>query len=132
MGLWGQRRDTLQPDWSAAVQEMPHHCETAARCAAGVTEEFKVQVGRHRGSALSAFLFVTVMDSRAHLLGQESPQTMMFTYDTVICCESSWRKIYRGLGKDRTQGELTRRTQRDRRRVGMRDPTGTARLKARR
>lgn len=99
---------------------MNENYETAVSCAAGATEELKVEVGRHQGAALRPFLFVTVMDSLADVLGQESPQTMMFTYDTVICCERRWRIIYRGLGKDRNQGELTRRIEKDRRHVGMR------------
>ena len=32
------------------------------RCAAGLTEEFKVGVGLHQGSALVPFLFAIIMD----------------------------------------------------------------------
>ena len=34
-------------------QDMYGSCKTVVRCAMGVTEEFKVEVGLHQGSALS-------------------------------------------------------------------------------
>ena len=48
------------------------------RCAVGMTEDFKVEVGLHQGSALSPFLFAIVMDQVTDEVGQESPWTMMF------------------------------------------------------
>ena len=39
------------------VQDMYENCMTVVRCAVGVTEELKVEVGRHQGSALRPFLF---------------------------------------------------------------------------
>ncbi|KAK3524879.1 hypothetical protein QTP86_011079 [Hemibagrus guttatus] len=58
------------------------------RCAIGQTEEFKVEVGLHQGSALSPFLFAMVMDQMSEEVRQESPWTMMFADDIVICSES--------------------------------------------
>ncbi|KAK3520442.1 hypothetical protein QTP70_024188 [Hemibagrus guttatus] len=52
------------------------------------TEEFKVEVGLHQGSALSPFLFAMVMDQLSEEDRQESPWTMMFADDIVICSES--------------------------------------------
>ena len=43
------------------------------RCALGVTEDFKVEVGLHQGSALSPFLCVMVMDRLTDEVRQESP-----------------------------------------------------------
>lgn len=37
---------------------------TVVRCALDVTEEFKVEVEVHQGSALSSFLFAIVMAGR--------------------------------------------------------------------
>ena len=42
------------------------------RCAVGITEEFKVEVGLHQGSALSPLLFVMVMDRLTDEVSQES------------------------------------------------------------
>ncbi|KAK3561691.1 hypothetical protein QTP86_012554 [Hemibagrus guttatus] len=46
------------------------------------TEEFKVEVGLHQGSALSPFLFAMVMDQLSQEVRQESPWTMMFADDS--------------------------------------------------
>ncbi|KAK2882215.1 hypothetical protein Q8A73_022725 [Channa argus] len=56
---------------------MYESCKTVVRCAVGVTEEFKVEVGLHQGSALSPFLFALVMDRLTDEVRQESPWTMM-------------------------------------------------------
>ncbi|KAK3572622.1 hypothetical protein QTP86_001121 [Hemibagrus guttatus] len=70
------------------VQDMYERSRTVVRCAVGQTEEFKVQVGLHQGSALSPFLFAIVMDQLSEEIRQESPWTMMFADDIVICSES--------------------------------------------
>ncbi|KAK3509754.1 hypothetical protein QTP70_008385 [Hemibagrus guttatus] len=44
------------------VQDMCERSRTVVSCAVGQTEEFKVEVGLHQGSALSPFLFAIVMD----------------------------------------------------------------------
>ncbi|XP_067346425.1 adiponectin receptor protein 2 isoform X1 [Channa argus] len=69
-------------------------CRTCVRpvrlvsCAVGVREEFKVEVGLHQGSALSTFLFALVMGRLTDEVIQESPWTMMFADDIVICRKS--------------------------------------------
>ncbi|KAK3533105.1 hypothetical protein QTP70_007319 [Hemibagrus guttatus] len=70
------------------VQDMCERSRTVVRCAVGQTEEFKVEVGLHQGSALSPFLFAMVMDQLSEEVRQESPWTMMFSDDIVICSES--------------------------------------------
>ncbi|MCJ8735267.1 hypothetical protein PDJAM_G00244980 [Pangasius djambal] len=67
---------------------MYERSRTVVRCAVGQTEEFKVEVGLHQGSALSPFLFAMVMDQLSEEVRQESPYTMMFADDIVICIES--------------------------------------------
>ncbi|KAK3520561.1 hypothetical protein QTP70_027096 [Hemibagrus guttatus] len=69
------------------VQDMYERSRTVVRCAVGQTEEFKVEVGLHQGSALSPFLFAMVMDQLSEEVRQESPWTMMFADDIVICSE---------------------------------------------
>ncbi|KAK3519654.1 hypothetical protein QTP86_015888 [Hemibagrus guttatus] len=67
---------------------MYERSRTVVKCAVGQTEEFKVEVGLHQGSALSPFLFAIVMDQLSEEVRQESPRTMMFADDIVICSES--------------------------------------------
>lgn len=52
-----------------AVQGM---YETEVRCAVGVAEGFKVEVGMHHGSSLTPFSFAMAMD-RQDEIRQESP-----------------------------------------------------------
>ncbi|KAK3533337.1 hypothetical protein QTP70_017178 [Hemibagrus guttatus] len=70
------------------VQDMYERSRTVVRCAVGQTEEIKVDVELHQGSALSPFLFAIVMDQLSEEVRQESPWTMMFADDIVICSES--------------------------------------------
>ena len=113
------------------VQDMYGSCKTVVRCAMGVTEEFKVEVGLHQGSALSPFLFAMVMDRLTDEVRQESPWTMMFADDIVICSESReqveenlerWRYALerRGMKVSRSMTEYMC--------VNKRNPSGTMRL----
>ena len=70
------------------VQDMHEDSITTVRCAVGMTEGFKVEVGLHQGSTLSPFLFAMVMDRLTDKVRQESPWNMMFADDAVICSES--------------------------------------------
>ncbi len=51
-----------------------------------------MEVGLHQGSALSPFLFPGVMDKLTDEIRQESPRTIMFADDVVICCEN-WEEV---------------------------------------
>ena len=67
---------------------MYESCQTVMRCAVGVTERFKVEVGLHQGSVLSLFLFTMMMDKLTDEIRQESPWVMIFADHIVICSES--------------------------------------------
>ncbi|KAK3542583.1 hypothetical protein QTP86_031285, partial [Hemibagrus guttatus] len=84
--LWYcMRKSGVAEKYVRVVQDMYERSRTVVRCAVGQTEEFKVEVGLHQGSALSPFLFAIVMDQLSEEL---SPWTMMFADDIVICSES--------------------------------------------
>ncbi|KAK3510590.1 hypothetical protein QTP70_011796 [Hemibagrus guttatus] len=87
--LWYcMRKSGVAEKYVRVVQDMYERSRTVVRCAVGQTEEFKVDVGLHQGSALSPFLFAIVMDQLSEEVRQESPWTMMFADDIVICSES--------------------------------------------
>lgn len=50
----------MAKNYISVVQDMSYR--TGLRCAAGVTEMFKVEVGPHQVSALSCFLFTRVIN----------------------------------------------------------------------
>ena len=80
------RKSGIAEKYVGAVQDMYESWETVVRCAVGVTEESKVEVGLHQGSALTPFMFAMVMDRLTDEVRQECTWTMMFADD--ICSES--------------------------------------------
>ncbi|KAK3543047.1 hypothetical protein QTP70_009309 [Hemibagrus guttatus] len=87
--LWYcMRKSGVAEKYVRVVQDMYERSRTVVRCAVGQTEEFDVELGLHQGSALSPFLFAMVMDQLSEEVRQESPWTMMFADDIVICSES--------------------------------------------
>ncbi|KAK3543895.1 hypothetical protein QTP70_030268, partial [Hemibagrus guttatus] len=87
--LWYcMRKSGVAEKYVRVVQDMYERSRTVVRCAVGQTEEFKVEVGLHQGSALSPFMFAIMMDQLSEEVRQESPWTMMFADDIVICSES--------------------------------------------
>ncbi|KAK3550584.1 hypothetical protein QTP70_000364 [Hemibagrus guttatus] len=130
--LWYcMRKSGVAEKYVRVVQDMYERSRTVVRCAVGQTEEFKVEVGLHQGSALSPFLFAIVMDQLSEEVRQESPWTMMFADDIVICSESReqveenlerWRFVLerRGMKVSRSKTEYMC--------VNERDGSGTVRL----
>ncbi|KAK3543099.1 hypothetical protein QTP70_010645 [Hemibagrus guttatus] len=87
--LWYcMRKSGVAEKYVRVVQDMYERSRTVVRCAVGQTGEFNVEVGLHQGSAPSPFLFAIVMDQLSEEVRQESPWTMMFADDIVICSES--------------------------------------------
>ncbi|KAK3558663.1 hypothetical protein QTP86_023102, partial [Hemibagrus guttatus] len=130
--LWYcMRKSGVAEKYVRVVQDMYERSRTVVRCAVGQTEEFKVEVGLHQGSALSPFLFAIVMDQLSEEVRQESPWRMMFADDIVICSESReqveenlerWRFVLerRGMKVSRSKTEYMC--------VNEREGSGTVRL----
>ena len=78
------------------VQDMYKGSETMVRCAVETTESFKVKVGLHQGSALSAFLFAVIMDRLTDEARREPPWTMLFA-DNIVICEETRKKVEQRL-----------------------------------
>ena len=58
--------------------------KTTVRSAAGLTEEFKVGVRLHQGSALSPFLFAIIMDKLTEDIRKDAPWYMLFADGIVL------------------------------------------------
>ena len=67
------------------MKDMYDRATTTVRSAAGLSEEFRVGVGLHQGSALSPFLFATIMDKLTEDIRKEAPWDMLFADDIVLC-----------------------------------------------
>ena len=101
------------------IQDMYDGATTTVRSAAGLTEEFKVGVGLHQGSALSPFLFVVIMDRLTENIRKDAPWDMLFADDIVLCRQNHreleedleiWRNALerRGLKVSRSKTEYMR------------------------
>ena len=68
-----------------SIRDMYYECSTSVVSAAGETESFQVKVGLHQGSALSPFLFVTLMDVLTEDVRLELPWVMLYADDIAMC-----------------------------------------------
>ncbi|KAK3526298.1 hypothetical protein QTP70_022688, partial [Hemibagrus guttatus] len=130
--LWYcMRKSGVAEKYVRVVQDMYERSRTVVRCAVGQTEEFKVEVGLHQGSALSPFLFAIVMDQLSEEVRQESPWTMMFADDIVICSESR-KQVEENLERWRfaleRRGMKVSRSKTEYMCVNEREGSGTVRL----
>ncbi|KAK3510952.1 hypothetical protein QTP70_027811, partial [Hemibagrus guttatus] len=83
---------------------MYERSRTVVRCAVGKTEEFKVEVGLHQGSALRLILFAMVMDQLSEEVRQESPWTMMFVDDIAVHTDPSTAAVSTTKRQDSDHG----------------------------
>ncbi|KAK3526332.1 hypothetical protein QTP70_024279 [Hemibagrus guttatus] len=130
--LWYcMRKSGVAEEYVRVVQDMYERSRTVVRCAVGQTEEFNVEVGLHQGSALSPFLFAIVMDQLSEEVRQESPWTMMFADDIVICSESR-QQVEENLERCRfaleRRGMKVSRSKTEYMCVNEREGSGTVRL----
>ena len=66
------------------IKDMYDRATTTVRSTAGLTEEFKVGVGFHQGSALSPFLFVIIINKLTEDIRKKAPLDMLFADDIVL------------------------------------------------
>ncbi|KAK3535759.1 hypothetical protein QTP70_021074 [Hemibagrus guttatus] len=130
--LWYcMRKSGVAEKYVRVVQDMYERSRTVVRCAVGQTEEFKVEVGLHQGSALSPFLFAIVMDLLSEEVRQESPWTMMFA-DNIVIFSESWEQVEENLERWRfaleRRGMKVSRSKTEYMCVNEREGSGTVRL----
>ena len=66
------------------TKDMYDGTTTTVRSTAGLTEEFKVGVELHQGSAFSPFLFAIIMDKLMEDIRKDAPWDMLFADDIVL------------------------------------------------
>ena len=83
--LWYcMRKSGIVEKYVRLVQNMHEESETVVRCAIGTTENFKVKVGLHQGTALSPFLFSVIMDRLMDEVRREPTWTILFADDMIL------------------------------------------------
>jgi len=70
------------------IKDMYDEVRTRVRTLVGDTDDFLLDIGLHRGSVLSPFLFTTVLDELTKGIQDEIPWCMLFTNDTVLIDET--------------------------------------------
>ena len=92
--VWLTVRNDLQFEFfhhglgSHVIKDMYEGVRTRVRTVIGDTEEFPIDIGLHQGSALSPFLFTTVMDEITRGIQDEIPWCMLFADDIVLIDET--------------------------------------------
>ena len=82
--LWECLRLAETECYIRIIKDMYDGATTTVRSAAGLTEEFKVDVGLHQGSALSPFLFAIIMHKLTEDIKKDAPWNMLFADDIVL------------------------------------------------
>ncbi|KAK3537600.1 hypothetical protein QTP70_016993, partial [Hemibagrus guttatus] len=116
--LWYcMRKSGVAEKYVRVVQDMYERSRTVVRCAVGQTEEFKVEVGLHQGSALSLFLFAIVMDHESREQVEENLERWRFALERRGMKVSRSKTEYmcvnerEGRGTVRLQGEEVKKVQ---------------------
>ncbi|XP_063597892.1 uncharacterized protein LOC134774410 [Penaeus indicus] len=82
-----------------------YSARTVVRTPYGETEEFNIDIGLHQGSALSPFLFVSVLDVISELWRTGVPWEILFADDLMLMAESEeelqekWEAKHEGIPK---------------------------------
>ena len=85
MGVFGEERGV--GGVYTSYQGYVRWTKTSVRSSAGGTEYFLIDIGLHRGSVLSPFLFTIVMDELTSEIQDEVPWCMLFADDLVLIDE---------------------------------------------
>lgn len=82
--------------WQRSVRVLQGTCETVVRCAVGVTEEFKVELGLRQGSVLNFLLLSIATEGLTDEVRQKSTWSVMFAGD-IVGAPTLWRRWRRRI-----------------------------------
>ena len=81
--LWRclEKKGVPPMEYTRVIRDMYEGVRTRVRTVIGDTDDFPIDIGLHQGSALSPFLFTTVMDEITRGIQDEIPWCMLFADD---------------------------------------------------
>ena len=85
---WSLRKKGVPEEMITKVKMLYTEAKTRIRTSKGPTNEFHIKVGLHQGSALSPFLFVTILDAISQHCRIGIPWELLFADDLVIIATS--------------------------------------------
>ena len=90
--IWYCLRKLGVPEtYVSAIKDMYKDCKTSVVTSVGETDEIEIEVGLHQGSALNPFLFILILDVITEEIQEDTPWTMLFADDLVLCNETRER-----------------------------------------
>uniref|UniRef100_A0A914W1W0 Reverse transcriptase domain-containing protein n=1 Tax=Plectus sambesii TaxID=2011161 RepID=A0A914W1W0_9BILA len=95
---WALRKKRIPEQYVHIIQDMYSKAQAAVQTCYGKAAAFPVTVGVHQGSALSPYLFITVLDVIGEDLLEPAPWTMLYADDIVLCSRDQ-RDLERKLQK---------------------------------
>jgi len=75
-------------EYTRVIRDKYEGVRTRVRTVIGDTGDFLIDIGLHQGSALSPFLFTTVMDELTRCVQDEVPSCILFSDNIVLIDES--------------------------------------------
>jgi len=85
---WTLMKKGVPINYIDAIKDMYDGVVENIRTCGDITSNFSITIGLHKGSALSSFLFVIVMDERTRAIQDEIPWRMLFADDIVLINET--------------------------------------------
>jgi len=85
---WAMLKKGIPRRYVDLVKDMYRDVSTNVRTCGGLTKDFPITIGLHQGSALSPFLFATVLDELTRPIQDEVPWCMLFADDIVLVDET--------------------------------------------
>jgi hypothetical protein len=82
---WALRKKQVPEQYVHIIQDMYSRAQATVRTCCGDSAAQPVTVGVHQGSALSPYLFITVLDAICKDLLEPAPWTMLYADDVVLC-----------------------------------------------
>jgi hypothetical protein len=85
---WALQKHKISAKYITLIKDMYDNVVTSVQTRDGDTSDFLINIGLHQGSALSLYLFASVMDEVTRDIQGGIPWCMLFADDVVLVDES--------------------------------------------